>query len=315
MRIISASLIILAVAGLLPAELTYNFQYTFQGHTSGTLLLVIHYRVYYESFASVDFTAQPAGNGLYRFFFKDIERTGYMMRTSGFTGRAFVVLASDYDLDKALLVGRQKLHDFERQAPEYDRLVRKKKVFQFRVFSRDKESMQFTRQPNGIHKDFLENFIVRFKYYPERLNICFNIYQILLETAKIYNHPFLPGHGSISRLKPGDRWQSKPLDYSPQLNRIGGLAAKIVAEYVTFKQQESFSVDYRVTEINGQYAVIVGQAQPQVKVWRDFLITDFSRTVKVRLVDGVTLQDAITAHIVDKKGKGLQFSTRLKLVE
>ncbi|RPJ58653.1 MAG: hypothetical protein EHM12_07615, partial [Dehalococcoidia bacterium] len=169
MRIILASLIILAVAGLLPAELTYNFQYTFQGHTSGTLLLVIHYRVYYESFAAVDFTAQPAGNGLYRFFFKDIERTGYMMRTSGFTGRAFVVLASDYDLDKALLVGQQKLHDFERQAPEYDRLVRKKKVFQFRVFSRDKESMQFTRQPNGIHKDFLENFIVRFKYYPERL--------------------------------------------------------------------------------------------------------------------------------------------------
>jgi len=315
MRILTASLIILALAGYLPAELTYNFQYTFQGHTSGSLLLVIHYRVYYESFASVDFTAQPAENGRYRFFFKDIERTGYMMRTSGFTGRAFVVLASDYDLVKASLVGQEKLRDFERQAPEYDRLVRKKKVFQFRIFSRDKESMQFTREPNGVHRDVSENFIVRFRYYPERLNICFNIYQILLETAKIYNHPFLPEHGSISRLKPRERWQSQPLDYSSHLNRIGGLAAKIVAEYVTFKQQEAFRIDYRVAEMNGHYAVIVGQAQPQVKVWRDFLLNDFTRTVKVRLADGVTLQDAITAHIKDKKGKGLQFKTMLKLVE
>jgi len=306
------SILFCFLVGPLPAAgHTYNFTYTFQGHTRGKFFLFIPYRVFYKSSASIDFSTQKGEGGNLDFFFKKTVGSGYMMRTSGFPGKAFVVLTADYDLARGLAFGKKKMKQVSSIAPFYNRYIKKRRIFLFKISSRSPDSIRFTRTPDGIHTGCRENFDVHFQYAPEHLNICFNIYKIMTELLKNYNHPYLPPQGAP--VKEETTWQSRGLDFSETLNRVGGLAAKIVKKHVSFKQEYPFHVHYRVLEDNAHNITIQGDAAPQVKIWEQFRITGYTRRVKTRKQDGIIIEDKIHIKIRNRKGQGLDVQMFLNL--
>jgi len=306
-------LFIFLLAGTIPMEGSgeiYNFSYTFQGHTRGKFLLFIPYRVFYKSSASVDFTTRKNIAGNLEFFFKEAN-TGYMMRTSGFSGRAFVVLTADYDLVRALNFGKKKMKDAAIIAPFYNKYVKKRRIFLFKILSRSPGAITFSRSPLGIHSQCIENFQTRFQYAPEHLNICFNIYKILTELLGCYNHSYLPSKGRMPQTQTS--WPSPDLDFSKILNRVGGLAAKIVKKHVRFEQKQPFQVQYRVFENGNKTTIILGEANPGVKIWEQFRITAYKRLIEIRKSDFLTLRDSIHIKIANKKERGLVVRMILKL--
>ncbi len=296
----------------LKAELKYNLSYSLKGATRGRILLIIPFRVFYESFASMDFKAVKSPDGDYEFFFADIPETGYMMRTSGFPGKTLVILSADHDLKKALSLATNKLEIFN--LPYYSKFIKRKKPFLFKIFSDDKNSAQFKRHQNGVHFDFFINLTVRYKYYPEILNIDFNIYKILMEMAKAYNHSFLPGESVDELIKnPDIQWQSPALDYSDNINIIVRLAARIMKKLKQFRQERSLKLHYRITTLNEDIIEIQGYTNPGVLIWGKYGINQFARKVKLRRCDGVLVEDTINYKIENSKSRGLEATISLTL--
>lgn len=297
---------------LLKSNLEYNFSYHFRGATHGTILLIIPFRVYYESFASVDFSAKKEADGSLNFSFDNIAETGYMMRTSGFLGKTLVALAADYDLKEGLNCALKNLNEFD--VPYYSRFIKRKKPFLFKIVSGSPEEMGFRRTPNGIHSHFFSNLTVRFQYYPEILNIDFNIYKILMEMLKSYNHSFLPGDNLAQLLEePQQEWESPELDYSENINRTVVFAARIMKKIKPFSQKALFRIHYRVSDLTSSRIEITGLAVPDVPIWGKYTISRVSRKVVFAIKDRVLLEDTFLLHIKNPRGNGLHARTTLKL--
>ena len=303
-------------SNLYPETLQYNFFYSLRGHNHGRILFIIPYRAYYESFASVNFTASRQKDNSLNFYFNEIPEPGYMMRTSGFSGRALVILTAGSDLKKSLDFSKLKLADFYKIAPYYSRFIKKKRAFLFKFFSDSKNSIRFKRDPWGKHSDFFIDFKLRFQYYPEILNIDFNIYKILLEMLKLYNHPFTTVKGVEQLVKnPSPTWQSPALDYSPNLNRTVRLAARVMKRLRGFRQEHDFKLDYKIRNIDPYFIQIQGSKQPDLKMWGKFSLKSFLRRIKVRREDNVLIEDTIIIQIRNPKGNGLNAHLSLKLIE
>jgi hypothetical protein len=304
--------LILLSPALLKASLEYNFSYHFRGATHGRILLIIPFRVYYESFATVDFIAMKNPDGFVNFAFDGIPESGFMMRTSGFSGKTLVALAADYDLKKGLNRALKCLNEFD--DPYYSRFIKRRKPFLFKIYSVAPETMGFRRSPDGIHSHATSNISVRFQYYPEVLNIDFNIYKILLEMIQSYNHSFLPGENLESLLKrPQQEWDSPEMNYSGNINRTVVLAARIMKRIQPFRQRELFRIHYRVSELTPSRIEITGLAVPDVYIWGKYLITRVFRKVVIRITDRVLLEDTHVLHIQNSRGNGLQARMTLKL--
>ena len=229
--------ILLAITVHLTGEYRYNFTYSFRGDAHGRVLLIIPYRVYYESSASVNFIARRVDNGDLDFKYDGIGETGYMMRTSGFGGKTLAILTADYDFHRSIPFAEKKLPEIEDRAPYYAGCINRKKNFQFRILSRDPNSIGFTRSPLGVHSGFHLDFPLQFRYYPEVLNIDFFIYQIMMEILKGYNHPCVRAEDlQTNNINKSDSWYSPPLDYSPHMNRIAPLAARVMKRLGAFLQ-------------------------------------------------------------------------------
>jgi hypothetical protein len=306
--------LILALTFQIPlnANQEYNFSYHFCGSTHGTILIIIPFRVYYESFASVDFCTEKEKDGSLKFKFDNIPESGYMMRTSGFLGKTLVALTADYDLNVGLKCALRKLNRFHQ--PYYSRFIKRKKPFLFKIFQSETDVMGFRREQNGIHTQISLDLTVRFQYYPEILNIDFNIYKILAEMLKSYNHSFLPGN-DLGQLinQPQQEWDSPELDFSPNINRTVVLAARIMRKIKPFKQKSLFRIHYRVSNLTSTRIEISGLAEPNVHIWGKYIITCVARKVIFRIKDRVLLEDTIILHIKNSRGNGLQASTTLKL--
>lgn len=298
-------LLCLSAALDLRAELRYNFTYKFQGAAKGVILLIFSYRAFYESSASVNFTAQKTEDGDYKFFFDGIADTGYMMRTTGLTGKTLVILTADYDLERSIPFADARLAEFPDIAPYYAGFIRRKKKFRFKLYSRDRDSIRFIRGKSGAFRDWHIDFDVRFEYHPEVLNIDFNIYKILVEMLKTNDHPVIYTRDlSALRSNPRQKWSSPPLDFSGSLNRIGPLAARFVGQVAHFKQERPFRVEYRLTEANSSAITIVGETRPDIEIWGKFIISRFFRRLKLRLKDEVLLEDVLRVDIQKMKSEG-----------
>lgn len=296
----------------LNARLDYNFSYQSRGSTHGKILLIIPFRVYYESFASVNFSSEKSNDGCFNFYFSDISESGYMMRTSGFLGKILVALTADYDLKKGLKFALRKLKHFHE--PYYSKFIKRKKPFLLRIYSTKKNSMGFRRNIGGIHSHFLFDFKVRFQYHPEILNIDFNIYEILLEMLKVYNHSFLPGNKIETLIEqPQQEWKSPPLNYSSYINRVVVLAARIMKKLKPFKQTAPFRIHYRVSNLTPSMIEVTGMSKPGVPIWGTYLIKEVIRKVRIRLKDRILLEDTFTLTIENPRGNGLQARTSLQL--
>jgi len=296
-------------------KLKYNFSYSLNGDNHGWLLFIIPYRTYYESFASVNFEAQRMDDDSFMFYFSDIPELGHMMRTSGFSGRSLVILTAGYNLNRSLDFSKKKLADFYKIAPYYSKFIKKKRPFLFKIFPNSKNSIRFKRDPSGKHSDFFIDFKLRFQYYPEVLNIDFNIYKILLEMLKVYNHKFSPNI-KINRLNenPQNKWQSSPLNYSNNLNRIVRMAARIMKKLPRFRQKHDFELEYKINKINQKTIIIQGSKKQDLKIWGKFAIKNYSRKIQIRLKDNVLIEDSITIKIRNPKGNGLNAELSLKLI-
>lgn len=316
-------LLCLSASVSLRAELRYNFTYKFQGAAKGVILLIFSYRAFYESSASVNFSAQKTAAGDYEFFFDGIAGTGYMMRTTGLTGKTLVILTADYDLERSVPFADAKLADFQNIAPYYAEYIRRKKQFRFKIYSRDRDAIRFVREKSGAFRDWHIDFDVRFEHHPEVLNIDFNIYKILLEMLKANDHPVIDTRDlSALSSNPRQKWLSPPLDFSDNLNRIGPLAARFVGQVAHFKQERPFRVEYRLTETDSSTITIVGEARPDVEIWGKFVISRFFRRLKLRVKDEVLLEDVLRVDVQKAKSEGeykahngMIVEATLKLVE
>lgn len=297
-------------------EYHYNFSYTFKGQAHGRILLIIPYRVYYESSASVNFIAEKKEDGNLSFRYDGIGATGYMMRTSGFGGKILAILTADYDIDRSVLFGEKKLREIKESAPYYAHYIKRKKNFQFRILNRDSESIRFTRSPTGVHSDFFLDFPIRYKYYPENLNIDFFIYPIMMEILKGYDHPITDFKPLIrGELALGSQMKSRPLDYSPHMNRIAPLAARVMKKLKSFHQDEPFQVIYKIVADDNETVTIRGVANPEVAIWGSFLLRTFSREAVISKKGKIALRDSVEIHIANRKGNGLTVKAFLKLLE
>jgi hypothetical protein len=309
-------IILLSLALQMTGQYRYSFSYTFKGQAHGRILLFIPYRVYYESSAAVNFLARKTASGNLVFNYDGIGNTGYMMRTSGYGGKTLAILTADYDFERSIPFGEIKLGEIEQSAPYYAKHMKRKKNFQFRILSRNPDSIRFTRSPLGVHSNFSLDFPVQFRYHPEILNIDFFIYPIMMELLKGYNHPCVPAEYQTGGNVPLDaQWESPPLDYSPHMNRIAPLAARVMKRLKKFNQKEPFQVGYRVTASDGEIINIHGESQPNIRIWGSFRIVAFVREVVLSKKRAIPLQDAIALRIHRPNGDGMTLTASLVLLD
>lgn len=316
LRLTFFCLLLFLASMLFPERLKYNFFYFLRGHNHGWIFFIIPYRAYYESFASINLHAVTLKDGSIKFYFSDIPELGYMMRTSGFSGRTLVILTAGYDLEKSLAFSKKKLAGFYKIAPYYSRYIKKKKAFLFNIYPNPKDSMYFKRDPWGKHSDFFIDFKLGFQYHPEVLNIDFNIYKILMEMLKVYDHQYMPRIRIDKLIKnPQKKWKSPALNYSSNLNRTVRLAARIMKKLRGFRQERDFQLDYEIVGINPDTIEIQGSKEPDLKMWGKFRLRGFLRKISIRPKNNLLIEDSITIVIKNPKGNGLDAHLSLKLIE
>ena len=286
-------------------NLVYRFEHTFFGETTGVLLLLFRYRVFFYVNASVLLEAKKIDENTTQFNFIDIDKPGYIVRTWGFSGKTLITGAADYDLQKA----QKKLDEgfllFKEKAPDFARVIKRQKVFPFKILSSGKNVLAFKRQINGIHKDGSLDMKFKSVKFEKDYDFYFKIYPMLLEMVRIYNHSFFPGKiEKISQLEPGMEWASPELDFTRIMNRIGSQSDYLVQKYVKFKQRNPFKLTYRVVSKKAGALTIHGEAVPEVKIWNGYKLLQVKRTIEIRLPDGNVLEDSFYVEIGKIKGKG-----------
>jgi hypothetical protein len=297
-------------------NLKYRFEYTFQGETTGVLLFFFRYRVFFYVNASVLLEAKKIDGNTFQFDFIDIDKTGYIIRTWGFSGKTLITGAADYDLEKARQILDKGFLIFKEKAPDFARVIKRQKVFPFKILSRGKNVMTFKREINGIHKDGSLDMQLKSVKFERKYDFYFKIYPMLLEMVKIYNHSFFPGNiEKVSQLGLGMEWQSPALDFTGNMNRVGSNSASLVDKYVTFKQRRPFKMSYRVVSREPGKLTVQGEAVPQVKIWGGYKVLQVNRTIEIRLPDGAALEDNFYVEIGKKKGKGGFAQCSLTLIQ
>jgi hypothetical protein len=84
---------------------------------------------------------------------------------------------------------------------------------------------------------------------------------------------------------------------------------------VTVKQQFPFRLKFRVSEYGPDEVEICGEAFPDVQVWKNFMIREVFRRLRVRLVDGAMVLDEIWIGLRNNKGQGGFGRLRLLLIK
>jgi hypothetical protein len=297
-------------------NLKYRFEYMFQGKTTGVILFFFRYRMFIYTTASVLLSAEKTDEKSFRFNFVDIDKTGYLIRTWGFSGKALFTGAADYDVQKAQEILEKDFLIFKEKATDFSRIIKRRKVFPYRILSRGENVITFTRDNTGIHRDCSLDMQMQSIKNEKEYDFWFQIYPVLLEMLKIYNHPFFSGDWQeISQLEPDREWHSPVLDYSENINRIGERTTDVVGKLVKFKQRRPFQLTYRVVSRIPGLLTIHGEAEPHVKIWDGYKITQVTRTIELRLPDGVVLKDQFHVEIRNKKGRGGYAHCALTLVQ
>jgi hypothetical protein len=296
------------------AELKYSLDYQICGSASSRLLFFFPLRVYYDISASINFTAFSQPDGKTRFAFKNIPRSAYLLRTLGFAGKTLAMLTADMDEAGTGLFSDNLLALWQKEAPEFAARIKNVKKFPYLLVNNGNDGLGFTRDNEGSYGDFILNLEPRYIYHPSRSGIYFNVFPILEELLGMLNHPFTPGLG-ISQVRqfPAE-WNGDWLDLSSAMNRLGAQLEKIVKSLVTVEQHFPFRLKFRVSENGPEEVEICGEAFPDVPLWKNFMIREAFRRVRVRFVDGVLLLDEIWLGIRNNKGQGGFGRLQLKLI-
>lgn len=304
-RAVWLSLVFLeAAAVVLPASGPYRFSYEMRGAARGRILWIIPYRAFYLSRASAEFQPASSTNGARLLVLDRIDRTGVMLRTTGFSGRTLVILTADADLETGIRNGKRLWREWRGKLPYYPRFVRREKDFQFCFFSPPAGGIRFLRSQAGRHANADYAMDVRYRYDPEKLGIDFNLYRIMREMLLLYNHEIHPPREAFSLFSgwpmPGC-WVSPPLDFSAQIGTIVGLASRFAGSLKGFGQQKPFQLLYRLEKTLPGRIQVNGSAHPHVPIWGNFRIVNFNRVLTVETHSGRILRDELRVEIAKSR--------------
>lgn len=301
----------------LPAS-RYRLEYEIRGGAITRLLFLFPLRVYYEASAAVYLTAVPAGNGAVAFSFAGLSRSAYVMRTLGFSGKTMALLTLDEGSDpRAAEVFRSDLLSlWQARAPEFADRVKKVKKFSHRLLVTGPRPFDFRRDAAGPYGDISVRLEPRYVYYPARTGIYFRIFPTLAGLLKLLNHPFLPageaGREGIGPLPAA--WEGDSLDYSEDLNFLARQIEAAVESLVTVRQKSPFRMRFRVAARDSEVVEILGEARPDVPVWKGFLLREVQRRIRLRPGDGQLLAEEFRMEIRNKKGQGGSGRLQLTLI-
>jgi hypothetical protein len=304
----------LATAGT-AGGLRYSLEYQICGSAVSRLLFFFPLRVYYDMSAAVIFTASSQPDGKTRFVLESIPRSAYLLRTLGFSGKTLAVLTADMDEARAGLAMDPILSLWRKTAPEFSARNKSIKKFPHLLVKNGTDGLGFSRDREGRYGDFESNLETRYVYSPSQTGIYFYVFPMLGELLGMLNHPFTPGMEIAQARRFPVEWNGDALDFSSDMNRLGARLEKIVKSLVTVEQHSPFRLKFRVSE-NGPEAVeVCGEAFPDVPLWKNFMIREAFRRVRVRLADGALLLDEIWVGIRNNKGQGGSGRLQLKLID
>ncbi len=308
-------ILFLCLAAAAPAaELCYRLEYQICGSAISRLLFIFPLRVYYDTSASIQLTASPQPDGKTRFVFESIPRSACLLRTLGFSGKTLALLTADTDEARARLQRDTMLALWRQEAPEFAARIKNVKQFPHLLVRGGNDGLSFTRDHDGRYGNLALNLESRYVHHPARSGIYFNIFPMLEEMLGILNHPYTPGLPIAQVRQFPVSWNGDWLDFSRDLNRLGERLEKVVKSLVTVEQQFPFRLNFRVLENGPEEVVICGEAFPDVPLWKNFMIREARRRVRVRLADGALVLDEIWIGIRNNKGQGGFGRLQLKLV-
>lgn len=291
-----------------PAAARYRLEYEIRGGAITRLLFFFPLRVYYEAAAAVELTAVPAGNGAAAFSFAGLPRAAYVMRTLGFSGKTMALLTLDEGSDPRAAEAFRSglLSQWQARAPEFADRVRQVKKFAHRLLVTGPRPFDFRRDAAGLYRDVSLRLEPRYVYYPARTGVYFRIFPTLAGLLKLLNHPFLPaaeaGREGIGPLP--DSWEGDSLDYSEDLNFLARQIEAAVESLVTVRQKSPFRMRFRVAARDDEAVEILGEARPDVPVWKGFLLREVQRRIRLRPGDRQLLAEEFRMEIRNKKGQG-----------
>ena len=308
----------------LAGQTPYRFFFKISGGATGHLLLIIPYRFYYEVSATVDFVADTGTDGSTEFHYSALPDPGYMMRTTGFSGRSIILLTAHFDRDRHQPAAQQIYDVFQRQLSEYSKRVKTVYKHPFDVVFTQNHPLGFTRSAGGVHRDIYDHIELEYIGGARKFKVYFNVYKIMSSLIRVYNHSYLPPGGRRELLDIAGRqttggnkktWLSSNIDLTADLNRIARNASRMAERYARLKQETEFQLTYSVVSVSDNVIEILGEARPQAIVSGDVAITYFSRSVRLDKNDLRLLEDSITIDINTPEGKGGKATVSLRRID
>jgi hypothetical protein len=296
-------------------DMTYRLEYQIRGGAISRLLLFFPIRVFYDASAAVDLTARPQPGGATCFAYAGIPRPAYILRTLGFSGKtlALLIVGGD-DAAGELFVG-DLLSRWRQQEPDFAAKVKAVKKFPYRLAVAGPQSFAFERDDSGFYRNIVLALEARYRYLPARTGIYFNVFPMLAELLKLFNHRFAPAAGNVQSSPFFGEWPGDAIDLSAELNRAAGLLEKIVQSMVTVQQKSPFRLRFRVASSSPEAIEICGECFPDVPIWKGFMIREVFRRVRLRPADRALLEDEIWIGIRNNKGQGGFGRLKLKLID
>ncbi len=293
----------------------YNFSFVIQGNAKGKIFLIIPFRIFYQASSSVNFIAENKGD--YTIFrSSDIVGNGYVVRTLGFSGKSLALLVAGKDLEKINIFSKKIIKDLPYIAPGVSKHITSTTVNFFILDTPIVNTLNFERSQNGIHQNIINNIkMTRIKNSSEKLKINFNVYKILSEALKTFNHSFLPKNITLHDLiKSGKKeWKSSYLNFTDALIKSSRKAAKIFQRIKGFGQKEPFRVSYKIYFPDKKIIKIKGTASPDISIWQELRIKNFTRTIKIKKSDFSLISDIVKVSVKDRFNGGGFFISYLKL--
>jgi hypothetical protein len=310
------ALSLLAASLLGGGSMTFRLEYQIRGEAITRMMLFFPIRVFYEASAAVDLRATRQVDGSTCFAYAGIPRPAYVLRTLGFSGKTLALLTVGGSEEGLEPFRDELLSRWRDQAPEFVERIRSLKKFPHRLLETGPLPFELERDSSGLYKNVTVCLEPRYRHFPAKTGIYFNVFPMLADLLNLLNHRFLPNgwENGLFAAWPA-AWGGDEIDFTNDLNREAGLLEKAVKSLVTVKQKFPFRLRFRVVSSGPDAIEICGEGFPDVPIWKGFMIREVFRRVRLRPVDRMLLRDEMWVGIRNSKGQGGFGWVQLKMID
>jgi hypothetical protein len=312
-RLLTGILFLAMFSAIQAAPPVYNFSYTIQADIRKTIALVYKFRMFFKAVASADFTGNRSANGDMTFALKTIDKTSYRVRTHR-KGEKLSAVTADYTFEKAISFYDRAIADFYRSATDYRNMIKDTDRRAFQIAPTTPDSLGWSRNANGANASFKQS--IKYITEPNRgaYNDSFNVYELMIEMARLYNHSCFDEGGLDAAIKdPSRQWLGAPLNLTRNLNKITLEADFKSAEYLDFDQDKPFRLRYRVASVDKDVIMVIGEAKPNIDAGMGLKIREMRRTVRYRISDKTLLEDTLLLRALNSDNRGWYLSCALRI--